>query len=299
MMQNIAYHILKLALTSIALLPLPILYLLSDALAFVARRVLRYRRALVRKNLRSCFPEADGKWLLGVEKKFYANFADYIVETIKLLHISDKEMQRRFVFDGLEHIAAAMDEHRSVVAYFSHCFNWEWAPSITLHCAAQVNRGDAFCQIYRPLRNKVFDRLIEHIRGRFGSIGIPKSLALRRFLEMRRDGITSVTGFMSDQKPSHGDEVHVVSFLNRRTSVITGTEAVARRLGMAVVYWDIRKPRRGYYILSVVPMADNAANTGKYVLTDQYFKLLQTTVERDPSLWLWTHNRWKNTPKNV
>ena len=37
-----------------------------------------------------------------IEKKFYRNFTDYIVETVKLLHISDAEIKRRMQFENIE-----------------------------------------------------------------------------------------------------------------------------------------------------------------------------------------------------
>lgn len=292
--KSLGYLLIKGVLTATAHLPLPVLYVGADILYFLIYRIVRYRVNLVRRNLEACFPEKPQKERRKIEREFYHNFADYIVETLKLLHISDKEMLRRFSFENLEAMTGPMRDGRSVVAYFAHTGNWEWAPSVTLHCTDLTGRGDAFCQIYRPLRNATFDRLMLDIRSRFGSISIPKAHALRRFLEMRHSGTVSVTGFMSDQKPSHGDALHAVDFLGRRTAVITGTETLARRLKMAVVYWDMRKTARGRYAIEVVPMATDAAETAEFELTDRYFSLLEETIRRNPAIWLWTHNRWKN-----
>ena len=41
-------------------------------------------------------------------------------------------------------------------------------------------------------------------------------------IRLRRDGMLNVTGFMSDQKPSHGDPALPLMFLNRPTAFITG-----------------------------------------------------------------------------
>ena len=292
--ERIAYCLLRGLLKGVALLPLAVLYVFSDGIAWLLHHVIRYRRQLIRTNLAKCFPEKSPAEINAIVREFYANFADYIAETVKLLHISDAEMLRRFTFPGLNHITDAMDSGRSVAAYFSHCGNWEWAPSVTLHCPAQLAAGDAFCQIYRPLRNRVFDRLMLEVRSRFGSVSIPKEHSLRKFIEMRRAGTVSVTGFMSDQKPSHGDTGHAIIFLNRPTLVITGTETLARRLGFAVVYWDMVKTARGHYQIRVVPMADDASKTAEHQLTDQYFALLEATIRRNPAIWLWSHNRWKH-----
>lgn len=292
--ENITYRCLYGILKAVARLPFGVLYALSDLMSAFIYNVVRYRRRMVTENLRSCFPEKSETEIRAIRRQFYRNFADYVVETIKLLHVSDAEIKKRFTWSGLENITDEMNAGRSVVAYFSHCGNWEWAPSITLHCPGQLDNGDLFCQIYRPLRDPVFNRLMLKVRSRFGSVSIPKASALRKFIEMRRQDIVSVTGFMSDQKPSHGDPVHIIPFLGRPTKVITGTETLARRLGMAVVYWDITKPARGHYHVNVVRLTENAADTQPFELTDKYFSLLEKNIRQNPSIWLWTHNRWKH-----
>lgn len=290
---DIGFAFLTGILKCLAMMPLGLLYGLSWVLYFLARHVIKYRVKMVRKNLRNSFPEADEKTLRGYECDFYRNFADYIVETIKLLHISDKEMQRRFRFNNMEAINRHLDAGKSVVCYYAHFFNWEWGSSFPLDAPAMVEKGIDLNQIYRPLSNKHFDALMLRLRSRFGAKSLAKSLALRTFLQERRDGRLSVTGFMSDQKPSHGDAVHVVEFLNQPTRMITGTEQLARRLGMAVVYWDMRKTGRGHYEVDIIDICDDASQLPEYQLTDTYAKLLERTIRRQPGIWLWSHNRWK------
>ena len=295
---DVGFSILTGALKLTALLPLGALYRLSDGLAFFACHVLKYRRRVVRENLAACFPEKSPDELKRIEKQFYLNFTDYIVETIKLLHISDREISRRMKFEGVEIIDRLLDERKSVVAYFSHTGNWEWAPSICLHSRHREDGETRYCQVYRPLRNTRFDRLMLKIRSRFGSISIPKSRTLRDLLTFVRNGIPSVTGFMSDQKPSHGDHVHVLSFFIRPTAVITGTETLAHRLGTAVVYWDMVKPSRGHYTIRVKLLAEDASKVEPWALTDRYFSELETTIRHNPAIWLWSHRRWINSPKS-
>jgi KDO2-lipid IV(A) lauroyltransferase len=291
---KILFYILTALLVALACLPLRVLYVIADVLYLLIYYFVRYRRRLVRRNLTTCFPDKSEAEIIDIERKFYRNFADYIVETVKLLHISDDEMRRRFTFTNIDAVKDFMERGHSIAAYFSHCGNWEWTTSITLHCPDQIAVGNEFCQIYRPLRNVQFDNLMFRIRRRFGSVSIPKTLTLRRLLAMRNNKVTSITGFMSDQKPSHGDTVHVVNFLNRPTAVITGTETLARRLKMAVVYFDMQKLSRGYYNINIHVIADDASRTQPFYVTDKYFSLLEQTIKNNPPIWLWTHNRWKN-----
>lgn len=294
-LHDIAHSLLRGALGITARMPLGALYVFSDLAAPVVRHVARYRLRVVRDNLAKCFPDMAEKDRRAIEKDFYRNFTDYVVETVKLLHITDEEMERRMTFEGLEHIDRALDSGRDVLIYFSHCFNWEWAPSVTLRLPSRAAGRSVVCaQVYRPLRDRDFDSLMLRIRSRFGSESFAKSQVLRDLIRLRREGTASVTGFMSDQKPSHGDPVHIIPFLGRPTKVITGTETLARRLGMAVVYWDITKPARGHYHVNVVRLTENAADTQPFELTDKYFSLLEKNIRQNPSIWLWTHNRWKH-----
>lgn len=281
-------------LKAIALLPLPILYILSDILYILIRHIVRYRRRIVRRNLVTSFPDKTPAEIRCIERRFYRNFADYIIETLKLLHISDAEISRRITFSGLEIPDAILRQGRSVLIYFSHTGNWEWAPSVTLHDPLILARQAIGVQVYRPLSSPWFDALMLHIRSRFGSISYTKKTVFRDLLLLRRDSTLCLAGFMSDQKPSHADDTHIVQFLNHPTAIITGTETLARRLGMGVIYWDMTKPSRGHYHIQCRLITDDPASLPPGAITDAYAQMLQTTILRQPDIWLWTHNRWKN-----
>lgn len=294
-MKHPGRHIMHGVLKGLSHMPWRVMYVLSDVLAALLYHVVRYRRRVVRDNLEQCFPDKDRRWIRRTAHDFYRSFTDSILETVKLMSISDKELMERCRFVGVEHADALMREGRSVVAYFAHTGNWEWATSYPLHSTLQGNY--VYGQIYRPLKNAVFDALMLGLRSRHGSQSLPKHTALRSMLEMRRRGTVSITGFMSDQKTSHGDDWYVHEFLGRPTDAITGTETLARRLGMAVVYWDLERTARGHYRITIRHITDDASATPPHVLTDRYLAMLEQTIRRQPHIWLWSHDRWKNVRK--
>lgn len=286
---------LRILFTIPALLPLWALYPLSSVFAWLMGSVFRYRRRVVMGNLRACFPDKSEEELRAIARQFYRNFADSIIETLKLLHISDEEMRRRMQFDGIEIVDRLMARKRNIVVYFAHTFNWEWAPSVTMHTKLHPGEGSGvlFGQIYRPLRNKAFDRLMLHIRSRFGSVCIDKRNTLRQLLRATRTG-TFYVGFMSDQHPSHGDPGVLTTLLGRPTLMISGTETLARKLDAAAVYWDMERTARGHYRITIRHLSDHPAEMPLGELTRQYTCLLEQTIRRDPAIWLWSHNRWKH-----
>ena len=276
-----------------ALLPLGALYGVSDLTYFLAFHVAGYRRKVVERHIADSFPEKTPHERHEIVKGFYHNFADYIVETIKLLHISDKTMSSRMTFTNLQVIDKLVNEDRQVMILFSHCFNWEWAPSVTLWLPQHDGNPVEFGQVYRPLKNKWMDAFMLRLRSRFGSRSYPMTGVLRELLRAKRDNRPTVTGFMSDQKPIWGDVRHVIDFMHHPTPTLLGSEELARKLKMSVVYWDISKSSRGHYNIDTVLITPDASKTAEYEITDRYFELLSKTINRQPSLWLWSHKRWK------
>ncbi len=70
-------------LNFLARLPLRVLYALSDVLYVIMRYLWRYRRTTVQSNLRNAFPELTVSELKDLEKRFYHNFCDMFMETMK------------------------------------------------------------------------------------------------------------------------------------------------------------------------------------------------------------------------
>lgn len=274
----------------LALLPLQALFVLSDLLAPFVYHIVRYRRKIVRKNLRNSFPEKSAKEIRHIEHRFYRHFCDYFFETVKLLHISDDEMRRRMKFIHAERIENTLNSGRSVIMMLGHYGNWEYISSISLWL--HVTNTD-LGQIYRPLKNAWADRLFLKIRSRFGLANIPKNDTLRALLTTRAAGRVSGTGFIADQTPSPANIHHWATFLHQDTPILTGGETIAKKLDFAVMYFDVEKVKRGCYTATIREIAMNPRECPDYEVSDRYIALMEQTILRAPEYWLWSHNRWK------
>ena len=272
-------------------LPLSVHYVLSDLLYLIIYRLVGYRRKLVRRHLADSFPEKGEQERRRIERNFYHWFCDYLVETVKLLTISREELRRRMVFRGTETIDQVIADGQSCAVYLGHYCNWEWITSLPLWVSPQAQCG----QIYHVLENKEFDRLFLTLRQRMGAVCIPMAETLRRLIQYRQQGQQVVIGYISDQVPFWNNIHHWCQFLNHDTPVLTGTERLARQTGHAVFYLDVRRLRRGYYEAEFRLITREPKQLGEYELTDIYFRELETSIRRDPSCYLWTHNRWKRT----
>ena len=293
--QNILYFPLYALLHLCAWLPLRLLYGIGQILYVIIYRLIGYRKKVVRNNLKSAFPEKSETERLQIERQFYHFFADYIVETIKLLHISDDDIHCRMKFENTELINRLSQSGKSVILLLGHYGNWEWIPSLTHWC----DKTFIGAQIYRPLKNKWFDRFFLQLRSRFDPIGIPKNETLRTLLQFKRSKQPFVTGFMADQTPSPSNIHHWTTFFGIQTAVLTGYETIARKLDCAVVYLDVEVVSRGHYKATFKLIEENPASVPEFSIADRYIQAMEQTIRRAPHAWLWTHKRWKHTPKNL
>ena len=292
-MRNLLYHAAYGLLYAISLLPLRLLYGLSDGLYLLVFHIARYRRHIAWKNLRSAFPERTETELRKTERAFYHWFCDYMVESIKLLSIGEKEMRRRMAFKGTERVDQCIDEGQSCAIYLGHYCNWEWVSSLPLWVSTRGQCG----QIYHPLENVGMDKVFLSLRQRFGSVCIPMAESIRRIIKYRQKGIPTIIGYISDQKPVWFNIHHWCDFLHHDTPVLTGTERIVRKLNQAVFYLEVRRVRRGYYEAEFKLITRTPNQYGENQLTDTYFQLLEHTICAHPAYWLWTHDRWQRTRK--
>lgn len=275
----------------LSLIPLRLLYVLSDLIYLFVYYVAGYRIKVVRKNLKASFPDKSKEERRRIERGFYHWFCDYIVETLKMFSISKKSMKKRMRFEGIEQLNDDLSSGRSVTIYLGHYCNWEWISSVALHL---VPEGLA-AQLYHPLENKTFDRMFLYSRGRFGGHSLKMDEAFTHLRTWKKQGVPTLTGYISDQVPFYQSMHYWPTFLNQKTPTYTGAERIARLLDTSVYYFDITRPRRGYYVAKVVKMYDKTQDVPKFAITEKYYRLLENTIMRHPEYWLWSHNRWKRT----
>lgn len=288
---KIAYRIVSALLYMLSLMPLWMLYIISDCLFYVVFYIVRYRRPLVRKNLSDSFPEKTEEEIRLIERRFYAWFCDYFVETVKMHSMSEAQMKRRMRFVGVEKAKEAVANGQSCAVYLGHYCNWEWVTSLPLW----VGDGAVCGQIYHPLENKAFDKLFLELRGHFNAQSIPMADTLREIIRYRQEGRQTIIGFISDQVPFWNNIHYWTNFLNHDTPVLTGTERIARKCGFAAFYLEMHRERRGYYVAEFKQLPCDYSNMPQYALTECYFRALEKTIQKEPQYWLWTHNRWKRT----
>jgi KDO2-lipid IV(A) lauroyltransferase len=287
-MAAIGYYIFYALNWIITLLPLRVLYVFSDFVFLLIYYFPSYRRKVVATNLKNSFPEKSEAELKSIEKKFYHHLVDFFIETLALTHMSVKEQKKRYTYSNLQIIDKLREEKRDIVAVLGHYNNWEWPTLLPFFLKYKV------IIIYRPLQNKYFDKHIHDQRSKYGIVLTPTSQVIREIVNFRKQGINTISVFLTDQTPAKGDIRYWTTFLNQDTPVYTGTEKIAQKYDMALVYFHIQKIKRGYYNLDIELLLDHTAGLPENLITETHVRRLEEIIREKPEFWLWSHRRWKH-----
>jgi len=240
------------------------------------------------ENLKNSFPEKSTEEIKKISKEYFKYLCDLMLETLKTLTMSKEEMMKRCVMDpkSIQLMQRLYNENKNLVLVVGHYGNWEWAGA-----CFSYNLDYKLYVIYKPLANKYFDRLIYQMRSRPGTGLIAFKDVLRSMIK-HKDHL-NVTAFIADQTP-HPDSAYWTTFLNQDTPVFIGTEKIAQKLDYPVVYSSIKKIKRGYYSLSIDMLFEQPKDTNEGEITITHTKKLENEIKEYPSIWLWSHKRWKH-----
>ena len=281
-MYNLVYAFFYL----LSMLPWRIAYVISDFGAFLLQHVVKYRKQVIEKNLMIAFPKKTAQERKEIATKFYQNFTDSFIETIKLISISTSEFEKRFT-SNVAVLNKLYDTGQSVQIMAGHFFNWEFA-----------NWGVAkygkypFIGVYMPLSNPYINNIVLTMRARFGSIMIPATQFKTQFHKYAAQG-TYALALAADQNPGNPMSAFWINFLGRRTPFVKGPEKGAKLNNTAQVFAYFYSTKRGHYHLEyeVMTTAPNYFKDGQ--LTALFVKTLEEKIKQTPANYLWSHKRWK------
>lgn len=287
-MQLLAYIIIYPILWLISILPFRLLYGFSDIVWFFMYRVFKYRKKVVKSNLRLVFPKKTPEEIENICSKFYHHLCDMILEAIKSMTISEASMMKRYKFTNIELIHDLEAKKKSIMLMCAHYGSWEWIFILQ----PQINhKGYA---VYKKLANKYFDRLVKRIRAKFDSYLITTKETFDILNESQKKGELTINGFASDQSPKHDKALYWKEFMGIKVPMHTGAETIAKKFDMAVVFFRVKRLKRGYYQTTFETITETPNDYNDFEITDLFFKLVEKQIHEAPQYYLWTHKRWKH-----
>ena len=287
-MQLLAFVVIYPILWVTSMLPFRLLYCVSDGLYFILYRLVGYRKKTVSENLKLVFPEKSEAERKRIEKKFYHHLCDMILEAIKSMNIHKEDMKKRFKFTNIEIIKDFEKRNKSISLMCAHYGSWEWIFILQAYTSHKT------FAIYKRLNNKYFDRMIRKIRARYDSYLITTKETASVLTENKKKGLLTINGFAADQSPKKNKAYHWSKFMGIDVPVHTGAEMLSKKLDLSVVFFSVKRVKRGFYETTFKTLAEAPNNFEDYKITDQFISLVENQIYEAPEYYLWTHKRWKH-----
>ena len=268
----------------LSLVPLWILYGLSDLVFLLFMSIIPYRKKVVQNNIEKSFPDLSPRDQAVLVRGFYRHFSDLLIESIKNLSISKEELLRRMKVLNPEVLQELEKKGKSVLFVSGHFNNWEWF----ITSQALLVPFESF-GIGMPLSNGFWDKKLTERRQRFGL----KVVNAKNYKEMFQQEKAVSVLVLTDQAPADARKSYWMEFLQQPTPILFGVEQMANEFDLTVVYFTMKKIKRGQYSIEFNILTEDPKSLPYGVLTEKHVKLLEESIIDQPCNWLWSHKRWK------
>jgi len=280
------YYVVYGILYLFSLLPLKVLYILSDFAYFLVYRVFRYRIDIVKENIRLSFPEKTEEEVNVITRRFYRNFTDHFIEFIKQISASEAFIRKHFTGD-YSICNEIYRQGKKCELLLAHNFNWEW-----FNLAVPLHTEHEFLGVYMPIKNRIFERIFLKARSKTGSRMLPATNMRSAIIPFR--STLNMLVLVADQNAGSAAHANWVHFFGRPAPFVRGPEKAARAGDIPVLFCKIVKVKRGYYHATIEMGEEHPARLKPGELTKKYVSYLETVIREQPENWLWSHRRWKH-----
>jgi len=291
-MQLLIYFIFLFFLRFFSLLHFRILYAISDFLRFLFYHVIHYRRKIIIENLKRSFPDKTHSQLMEMLNDIYRNLMDIVVESMKGLTMSSKNVIERYKILNPELINSYYDKGKSVVCVAAHYCNWEWG---AFSGSSQLKHK--IIALYKPMSNIYIDEYMRKKRTN-AKVTMASIYETTQTFDTNSNEVCAFV-MVADQSPTNVERAYWIKFLNQDTACLHGPEKHARQNELPVIYLDIQRQKRGFYTVEASILTDEPDTLPEGEVTRMYMKKLETIIKAKPENWLWSHRRWKRKRDEV
>jgi Kdo2-lipid IVA lauroyltransferase/acyltransferase len=290
-MQFLSFALTYPLILLLSILPMRVLYVISDFFSFIVYYVFGYRKKIVLDNLRLSFPEKSEDEIKLISKKFFKHFTDLVVESIKYFSISEKEIKKRYKFLNPELVDSYVKKGKSIFLVGAHQANWEWSTSMPLALETTVLGA------YTKIQNKYYEKAIKKSRKRFGINGYKTSDTVKNIKKNIDNNLQAAYILLSDQSPQIHKTFYWSNFFGIKVPIHTGAEILAKKFDCSMINYVAKKVKRGYYEVTFELITETPKEFKNYELTEKYLTITEKNIRDQPEFYLWSHKRFKHRDK--
>ncbi len=235
-------------------------------------------------NIKNAFPSANKADLELIIQNMWENYGKILAEYVFLKDFRKGKLNDYIEIEGKEHLNKVRDSNEQVVFVSGHFNNFELM-------AMQIEKsGINLAAIYRPLNNIFLNGIMEKIRKKYICKNqIKKGRSGTRELLKSFNNKNSIA-LMIDQRVSEGEKSN---FFGQDAFTTTIPAQLVKKFGCKIVPIHIERYNDFYFRMKVEEPINYNKDSSIEEITLSLNKLLEKMILKNPSQWIWSHNRWK------
>ena len=239
-------------------------------------------KKIIKKNLEIF--KNDRKFINDdIIKLMWSNYGKTFIEYMFLKKFS--KTSDHIKITGKEILNDIIDQKKQVIFVSGHFANFE------LMSMELTKRNIKLATIYRPLNNIFLNPLMEYLRKKYICRNqVQKGIkGLKETINYIKNGFN--IALMIDQRLSEGIKS---KFFGKDALTTTLPAQLVNRFNLEIVPIYIHRLNNNNYEMEIMkPISFKESLNSKEHITDRLNVLIEDLILRDPSQWIWTHNRWK------
>ena len=242
------------------------------------------KKKLIKNNILKALPNIDEKKINLIQKNMWNSYGRILSEYVFLKELKSDNFKKNIIVEGQEVLDKIRDSKKPVIFVSGHFSNYEL---MTLQI---VKTNIPLSAVYRPLNNFFMRMVQDKIRNKYISKNyVPKGVTgTRKLLKYFKKG--SSIAIMIDQRVSQGEKI---KFFNHDAYTTTIPAQFSKKYKCEIVPIYIeRLDGTKFKIIINKPMKFKNEDSIKKITTDLNL-WLESMILKNPSQWIWTHNRWK------
>ena len=272
----------------LAHLPRGLLLSMGRGIGWLFKVLFKSRRAVIEKNIQSCFPELAKKDQQSLIDQNYRETGMMVSQTLRTFLNRSSTPFKDLEIEGQEYLEQAKAAEQGVLL-------------VSGHFTALDVGGRAICEqfpiagVYRPHKNPVQEYVVKKSRLQYAN-GMFTRDELKGMVKYLKGG--GVLWYAPDQDYRRGQSVFV-DFFGTQASTITATHQLARISGCQVMFYAVKRVSQyPYYRLSVSAPLTDFPSKNVQADTQRVNDQIEQMVKQAPEQYLWLHKRFKTRPSD-
>jgi len=268
-------------------LPLAGVALLGHAFGWLAWKLDRRRRHIVRTNLVLCFPELDEPARAQLMRRHFLVFGRALLCALAAGAGSRRRLYRAVAVAGREQYDTALAEGRGVILYAPHFTALEVG-------GLRITAERPMLAMYREPRRHLFHWGVHENRTRFGLELIEREANMRRVIRELGEGKPFY--YLPDIDPGHSGSFEFVPFFGIPAATVTAVSRLAKLANAVIIPCITRETGFGRYTAILYPPVEGVTGDDPVHDTGVLNRWLENEVRKSPEQYFWIHRRFKTRP---